>query len=228
MPSNKNILNIDLLGPFGSGKGTQAEYLIKDFDLRHFVMGEALKREIKEGTKLGKEIEPIVRAGDLVGDAVIKVILERFLKEVDPGLGLIFDGLPRNLDQKKIFDELIEQYDREPIYLFIDISPETSLRRLSQRKICQKCGDKPVGISFSEKACKACGGEIVVRYDDKPEIIKHRMKVYEKEVKPVIDQYQAGGRMFRINGEQTPLEVHKEIMDVLKNQGYIGNELHKD
>lgn len=228
MSTLRSVLNIDLLGPFGSGKGTQAELLKQDFELDHFVMGEALKQEIKAGTKIGKKIEPTVRSGNLVGDEVIADILEKNLLASDKELGMIFDGLPRNMDQKKIFDLLMTQYNREPLFLFIDISPSESVDRLNNRKVCGKCGDKPIGPNFTAAECASCGGKIVSRYDDRPHVIKQRLQVYENEVRPVIEEYLRAGVMHRVNGEQEPLDVHAEIMNVLSKQNFKPkNELHK-
>ncbi len=227
MPTKNKILSIVFLGPFGSGKGTQAGLLIEDIPLNHFVMGDALKQEIAKQNVIGTEIESTVKSGNLVGDKIIEQILGDYLDKVKDNQGIIFDGLPRNLQQKKIFDRLMAGHQRDPFFIFIDISPEESKRRMGQRRVCEGCNDQPLGVDFSKKECKKCGGRVAVRFDDSPEIIKHRLGVYDQEVRPVIDQYLAAGKMVRVDGEQEPLLVHLDIMEVIKKYGFKFNELHK-
>jgi adenylate kinase len=214
------ILNINLFGPFGAGKGTQAELLAKKFKLSHFVAGDLLKDEMRRRTVFGKEVDAIVRQGKLVPDRYIKELLVRFLEKTPKTRGMVIDGSPRNLPQKKLMDQLLKEYGRTPIYILIDISEKESFRRLGERRICVACAHKPIGKDLNKKDCRRCGGRLVIRFDDRPDIIKKRMNVYKREVLPVIRSYKRSGSMYTINGEQTRDQVHKDILKLLSRLGY--------
>jgi adenylate kinase len=214
------ILNINLFGPFGAGKGTQAELLAKKFKLAHFVAGDLLKDEMRRRTAFGREVDAIVRKGKLVPDRYIRELLVRFLDSLPKTKGMVIDGSPRNLPQKKLMDALLATYERTPIPILIDISEKESFRRLGLRRICVACAHKPIGKDLNKKDCQRCGGRLVIRFDDRPDIIKKRMSVYKKEVLPVIRSYKRSGRMYTVNGEQERADVHKDILKLLSRLGY--------
>lgn len=220
MRKSRKVLNVNLLGTFGAGKGTQADLLAQDFNLIPIVPGDLLKDEIRRRTKLGRQIEKTVRAGKLVTDRVWKTVNARAIEKIPASKGVVYDGTPRNLSQKKLFDALVKRFGRTPINILIDISEEEAFKRLRKRKICSGCGNKPIGKNLSERDCRKCGGTLAVRFDDKPEIILRRLKIFKKEVLPVIRAYARAGRMYRVDGEQTPAKVQRDIRRILKKVGF--------
>ncbi len=215
-----DVLNVNLLGPFGAGKGTQAEHLVEQFGLRHFVAGELLKDEIRRKTALGKRVAKITQAGKLVSDATIVTLFERFLRATPKSQGIVIDGSPRKVSQKKLLDRLLQKVGRPTINIVIEIPESESLRRLKKRLVCEGCKSKPVGKDLSAAECKRCGGKLVRRFDDEPEVIKKRLKVYKREVVPVIEEYNREGRLYRINGKQSRAGVERDLMRLLATLGF--------
>ncbi len=221
MRKSRTVLNVNLLGTYGSGKGTQAELLARAFGLVHIVPGDLFKDEIRRRTKIGRQMESAVRAGKLVLDSVWEIINTRALNKVPATRGVVYDGTPRNVSQKKLFDVLVQKFGRKPINILIDVSEKEAFVRLLKRKICSGCGDKPIGKNLSALACHKCGGKIVVRYDDRPEIIKKRLGIFKKEVVPVIKGYARAQQLYKVNGEQSPTAVQRDIRSVLKKLGFV-------
>lgn len=221
MPSAQTkILTINLLGPAGSGKGTQADLLARKYKLAHFVPGQLLRNEIKKKSSLGRKIAPIVKKGRLIPDHFMQIIIKAFFSKLNPKQGLVIDGFPRRQSQKIMLDKILKSLKRKPIIFYLKVSPRVSLRRLSQRKICSRCGQPPIGPNFSVKACRHCHGKIITRLDDRPAIIKQRLRVDKKEVLPVVHSYRRQKLFFEINGEQTTPKVQQEIHQILKNMGF--------
>ncbi|MDP2587348.1 MAG: nucleoside monophosphate kinase [bacterium] len=215
-----DTLHIILIGPYGAGKGTQAQWLVRDFDLAYFVAGEVMKDEIRRKTKLGKQVEPIVRAGKLVPDSIVLRLLSRFLKKMPADKGFVIDGSPRNVVQKKLIDDMLDSINKRTINILIDIPERESLRRLSKRLICEGCGHKPIGRELSNAECRVCKGYLVKRYDDQPAIIKKRLAVYKKEVVPAIEAYRREGRLLRVDGNQSRASVYRDIVRLLATLGF--------
>jgi len=216
-----DVLNVNLLGPFGAGKGTQAQMLANTFGLHHFVAGDILKEEIRKKTALGKRVEKTVHSGELVSDKVVGELFESFLHNHPKTQGIVIDGSPRNLSQKKLLDALLIKTNRVPINILIDIPEKESLRRLSERKVCVGCKNKPLGKDMHAAECLKCGGKLVRRVDDQPHIIKKRLEVYKKEVQPVIDAYKKAGQLHVVNGMGTRASVSEQIMRVLAALGHV-------
>lgn len=222
-PKHKTLhetLDLNLIGQYGSGKGTQAAYLEKEFGLVHFSPGQALREEIKAQTDLGKRAQAIVEAGELVPAAVVRELFERFLGKLKLGQGIVADGLTRNFEQKEMFDSVMHNQRRRPITIFINISRETGFDRLSKRKVCEGCGDVPVLTGKDEADCKECGGKLVTRHDDQPDLIRKRLALYDQEVAPVVDKYRRDGQLEEVDGEPSPDEVHRNILAVLEKHGF--------
>ncbi|MFH0830871.1 MAG: nucleoside monophosphate kinase [Parcubacteria group bacterium] len=220
-----DILNIVLLGPNGAGKGTQAQLLTQAYNLRHFVTGELLKHEMKRRTAIGKKVDRIVRQGKLVPDAVVKQLLTRYLKSVPKKIGLVIDGSPRKLSQKKMIDRMLTKAQRRSIALLIDISEAEAVRRLKKRKICVGCGNRTSVRDLSVAECRACGGHLVTRVDDQPQIVRRRLQVYRRQVLPVVRAYQREGRLYRINAERSRRAVFASIVRLLTQIGFTPNNL---
>jgi adenylate kinase len=212
-------LDLILLGPPGAGKGTQAQRLQEDFQVPFISTGDMLRSNVKEGTELGKEAEKYMKAGDLVPDGLIVAMVAARLHEEDALDGFILDGFPRTIEQAKALDkQLAELGRRVTAALLIDVPDEEVIRRLSGRRVCVKAGHN-YHIEFDppkhDDVCDQDGSRLVQRDDDKPEVIKNRLRVYHENTEPLIEYYDEQGVMRRIDGTRPAAEVHDHIRAVI-------------
>lgn len=204
------IHKILLMGPQGSGKGTQAEKLAAQLDIPAFGMGQLLRDEIASGSELGQKFEGILKRGDLVSDMDAAEMLKCRLAKPDTQSGYILDGYPRNLSQYAAFD-----FDTPTYVIIIDVPRDESLKRLGGRLTCRACnkvGSMADGIRPGDRC--ACGGEWYQRSDDTPAAIERRLEIYEKDTAPVIEKY--GALVRHIDGVGSVEEVFERIVDVLQ------------
>ncbi len=219
----KNKLVIILLGPPGSGKGTQAKLLAKKFKLEYLGSGNILRQRRKKGNFTGKRLKEVMRRGELVPSFVISRLLTDKLEELKnrPRLnGFILDGWTRILVEAELIDESLDWYEwqKNVKIILINISDKESFDRLTKRKNCKDCGRfiPWIGEFKKLKRCDKCGGLLISRADDKPKAIKKRLEEFKEETKPVIDYYKKQGRLIKINGEQSIENVFKDILKTLK------------
>ena len=186
-------MRIVLLGPPGSGKGTQAAFLVEELDLPHISTGALLRAAVKAGTLLGQRAKAAMDEGELVPDETMLGLLEERLTESGVRNGFILDGYPRNLAQAEALDELLERLGL-PVdeALLIDVDVEMVIERIAKRA--------------AEEG----------RSDDTEEVVRHRMEVYEEQTAPVIDYYARKGLLSRVLGEGTTDEVFQRIKGVLQ------------
>ena len=212
-------MKIIMLGAPGAGKGTQADLLAKELRIPHISTGDIFRRNIKEGTELGRKAKEFMDAGKLVPDELtIAMLLDRIAGE-DCGNGYILDGFPRTIPQaeslKKALDEKKDGID---VCIDIEVPDETIANRMSGRRSCPKCGatyhilyNKPA----KEGICDACGAELVQRTDDKAETVLERLRTYHELTQPLIDYYSAQGILKSFDGTRRPDEVFEAIMEGL-------------
>lgn len=210
-------MKIILLGPPGSGKGTQARFIIEKYGISGISTGDILRDEVKNKTELGLKAKEYMDAGKLVpDDLVIKMVEERLNKE-----GSVLDGFPRTLSQAKSLDKILDRInDRIDYVIYIDISEEEIIKRMSGRRICKDCGSVYHLLFNPPKVdgkCDLCEGELYQRDDDKEETIRKRLKVYEKDTKPLIKYYKDKGILRRVDGSKDIEEVKNTIEDIISN-----------
>jgi len=204
-----------LLGPPGSGKGTQAKLLAPKLGLAHISLGDLLREAVRNGTEIGKLAKSYLDAGKLVPDEVALKVAEEAMEGKE---GFVVDGFPRTVEQAKLFDELLKSIDVELVkVLYIDLPLNEILKRLTGRRSCKKCG-AVYHVVFNppkiEGACDLCGGELYQRKDDTEDVIKVRFDVYKKETFPLIDYYSKTGKLVKINGSREVKKVFEEICTV--------------
>jgi adenylate kinase len=212
-------LNLVLLGPPGSGKGTQGERLQEDYRLPYWATGDILRAAVKEGSEVGKKAKEYMDAGDLVPDEVIIDLIAERIVTPEAGDGFILDGFPRTTPQAEALDEKMKELGRElTAAILIDVPEEEVVRRLGGRRTCKENGHV-FHVDFDppkvEGVCDVCGGELIIRDDDKPEVIKHRLEQYHEKTEPLIAYYEEKGILHRVDGAKDPDEVEKQIQALL-------------
>lgn len=205
------IHKIILLGPQGSGKGTQAELLAQRLGIPAFGMGQLCREEVASGSALGREIDQILLAGNLVSDQTAAALLKKRLAQPDTKKGYILDGYPRNAAQAAAFT-----FDRPTHLVVIEVPRDESLKRLSGRLTCRMCS-KVFRSSQGHKAGDACPceGELFQRTDDTPAAISRRLEIYEQDTKPVIAVYEQQGIVRHVDGMGSIEEVRERIFQAL-------------
>ncbi|NCB48297.1 MAG: adenylate kinase [Clostridia bacterium] len=204
-------MKIVLLGPPGSGKGTQAQLICEKYHLPHISTGDMFRKNISNNTELGKKANEFISKGSLVPDSLTISIVKDRLSEEDCKKGFVLDGFPRNLFQTQELNKIV-QIDKA---IMINISDEEIIKRLSGRRMCKKCGN-PTHIDWLKNGlCEKCGGEVFVREDDSPDIVKARL---EKQKLPleVLDFYKSKNIFEEVECAQTKEEVFENIEKILK------------
>jgi adenylate kinase len=212
-------LNLVLLGPPGSGKGTQGERLQEDFRLPYYATGDILREAVRDGTDLGKEAKEYMDRGDLVPDDVIVGVIGDRVSSDEAQDGFILDGFPRTEPQAEALDEKMDELGRKlSAAVLIDVTDEEVVRRLSGRRICSKNGHV-FHVDFdppkNEDVCDVCGARLLIRDDDKPEVVEHRLEQYHDKTEPLISHYEDEGLLRRVDGSRTPEEVSDRIRALL-------------
>lgn len=208
--------HVVLMGPQGSGKGTQSARLRTRMNLASIATGELFRAAIKQETELGRKIKAIYDRGDLVPDeltvALVEERLDQLARERAAGSqfrGALYDGFPRTVGQAQALDEALDgRGEAVSIVIAIDVPREELLERLSGRRVCTKCGHVYNILSnppAQEGICDVCGGTVVQRADDTPEAVAKRLDLYDVETEPVLAHYARRGLVQRVDGDQ-PIE----------------------
>jgi adenylate kinase len=212
-------LNLVLLGPPGSGKGTQGERLQEDLELPYYATGDILRAAVREGTELGRAAKDYMDRGDLVPDEVIVGMIGERIDSSEAADGFILDGFPRTAPQAEALATKLDELGRElTAVLLIDVSDEEVVRRLGGRRTCVENGHV-FHVEFNppeqEGLCDVDGSELIVRDDDKPEVIRHRLEQYHEKTAPLIEHYDSQSLLRQIDGAAAPDAVADEIQRTL-------------
>jgi adenylate kinase len=185
-------LNILLLGPQGSGKGTQAKRISAEYGIPHVATGDMLRETIAAGTELGRKVKPILERGDLVPDEdMISLIRDRLSGE-DTAEGFVLDGFPRTMAQAEALDAMLREIGKELTIVFeLQLPDEVCIGRLLRR------------------------ARLEGRVDDTPQVVRHRLELYHRETEPLIEHYRATGKLVGIHADRPIPEVFSEIQEAL-------------
>jgi len=212
---------IILLGAPGAGKGTQATSLSKRLDLAHIASGDLFRQALNKGTELGRQAKVYMEKGQLVPDDItIKMVLER-IGLPDCQKGIMLDGFPHNVEQARALDAALKPQNKKiDKAVYIKVSQDELLKRLTGRWICRNCQTPYHEVNSPPKIkgkCDKCGGELYQRADDNTETIKKRLEVFFLETAPLIDYYAREGKLLEIQGEGSMDEITERIIHALKN-----------
>jgi len=213
-------LNLIIFGPPGAGKGTYASKLAERYNIPAIATGDIFRAEVKSGSDLGRKIAEYLQSGGLVPDETVNEVLRVWLGKPESSRGFILDGYPRTVEQAKALDRMA----KIDAIVDLDVPEWVVVERLSNRRICRSCG-AIYNIKYSPKPkvdlqCDKCGGKLYQREDDKPEVIRERLRVYEKQTQPLIEYYKRKKtKIVTIENIQVdaPIEiVLRRILDALK------------
>jgi adenylate kinase len=215
-------LNLVVLGKQGAGKGTQSQLLCERYGLAHISTGDILRAAVQAGTPLGNEVKSVLDSGQLVSDDLVNQLVEDRFKEADAVKGAVLDGFPRNTGQAQALDRILGEGGIK-LCIYIDLANELVIQRLSSRRVCQECGTTytdadPAAISGT---CEVCGGDVVQRSDDKPDVIAKRLETFERDTFPLLSYYESRDLLVKVNGDQPVETVSAAINDLLHSRGLV-------
>ena len=208
-------MNLILLGAPGAGKGTQAELLVKQLSIPAISTGNMLREAMANGTELGKKAKQYMDEGSLVPDELILGIVADRVAQPDCRNGFILDGVPRTLAQAEALEAKGIRIDH---VVSIEVDDKDIEARMTGRRVCAKCGASYHVVANPprvEGVCDQCGGELIVRKDDKPETVRHRLEVYHASTEVLKDFYSKLGRLRTINGSQSIQGANADILKAI-------------
>ena len=220
-------MKIVLLGAPGAGKGTHAQFLSDKYEIPHISTGDIFRANLKAGTPLGLQARSYMEQGLLVPDSLtVDLVLDR-LEAPDCENGYILDGFPRNLFQAEALTKALAEKGEEIDYaIHFVIEDEAIIRRMSGRRVCEKCGATYNIHGMAPKVegiCDRCGGAVVMRKDDAPETVLKRLEVYREQTEPIVAYYRELGKEAIIDSDQPLEEVRAELTALLgENNGCNG------
>ena len=209
-------MKLILLGAPGAGKGTQAEVISEKYNIPTISTGNIIRAALKNGTEMGLKAKSYIDAGNLVPDDVVIGIIKERLAEDDCQNGYILDGFPRTIPQAEALDELGFGIDAA---LSIEVADEEIVKRMSGRRVCEKCGASyHTEFKKPEKdgVCNLCGGALVIRKDDEPETVKNRLNVYHEQTEPLKDYYKACGKLLCVEGQDKVEDTTRLVLSALE------------
>lgn len=212
-------MNILIMGPAGSGKGTMSELILKEYDIPHISTGDMLRENVKKGTELGMKAKSYMESGHLVPDDVIDAMVEERLMQPDCHKGYLLDGYPRTLVQAKAFEKISQKIGKPvQVVLELDVGFDILKDRITGRRVCRSCGaiyhihNHPSKV---EGICDRCGSELVQRKDDTVEQLKVRLQEHETNTRPVLDYYEKKGLILKMDASHGTEEIFEEVKKAL-------------
>jgi adenylate kinase len=217
-------LDIVMLGPPGAGKGTQAARLARQYGLPAISTGDMLREAVHAGSDLGQRVKAVMERGDLVGDdLMIEIVRERLTRD-DTAKGAVLDGFPRTLRQAEALDQMADV--RNLVAIEVAVPAEEIIRRLSSRRICRDCAAiaDPETLAGGGATCARCGGPLVQRADDREDVVRERLHVYERTARPMLDYYRARPSFRTVDGRQPPDRVFEAIVEAVERLTAVGQK----
>lgn len=213
-------MKIIMLGAPGAGKGTQAKRIAEKYNIPHISTGDIFRANIKNGTELGKKAKTYMDQGLLVPDElVVDLVVDRVAQD-DAKNGYVLDGFPRTIPQAEALDAALEKINDKVDYAIdVDVPDSNIIDRMSGRRACVGCGGTyhiVYNPTKAEGVCDACGGQLILRDDDKPETVENRLNVYHDQTQPLIDYYTKKSILKSVDGTKGMNEVFENIVKILE------------
>lgn len=208
-------MDLVLFGIQGSGKGTLGKLVSEKYGFSIFETGGELRKIAAEDSELGRKIKGIIDSGHLVSNDTIMELIENYMsKKIDTDSKVLFDGIPRFIEQAHTFDALMKKLNRNFLGIQIDIPETVAVRRLTTRRLCKQC-KQIYPADYAGEKCEKCEGELMTRADDNPDSITARLQDYYKETIPVITHYENMGKMVKMDGNKNIDDCKKEIFRII-------------
>lgn len=212
-------MRVVLVGPPGSGKGTQGDLLQRELSVPHISSGDLLRESALAGTFEGRMAKDFMDRGQLVPDEVVIGLIKSRVAQQDCRKGFVLDGFPRNPAQAEKLQEVLDRSSGVDHVVALEVPVQTIVGRLSGRRTCRDCG-KLYHVSFNppkvEGRCDVCGGELFVREDDRESTVRERLAVYNRQTEPLMGYYAGRGLLRRVNGEASTAQVTERILAVVR------------
>ncbi|MFH1283923.1 MAG: adenylate kinase [bacterium] len=215
-------MKLIIVGPPGAGKGTQSVRIADELNIPRVVTGDILRESIRKGSPLGLKAKAQMDSGGLVSDDLVIDIVKEKLDDPQFKDNFLLDGFPRNINQALVLDKyLAEKNQSIDIVVEVSVSDDVIVDRLSKRRICLSCG-KVYNLNTirpaKESICDACSGKLIVRDDDKPDVVKKRLEIYHALTQPLINFYEDKGVFTRIDGAHEIGKVYRELLDLVDSK----------
>ena len=212
-------MKVVMLGAPGAGKGTQAKKIAAKYNIPHISTGDIFRANIKNGTELGKKAKTYMDQGLLVPDELVVDLVVYRVNQEDCADGYVLDGFPRTIPQAEALTKALASQGQKLDYAIdVDVPDENIVRRMSGRRACVGCGATyhlEYAPTKKEGICDVCGGELILRDDDKPETVEKRLGVYHEQTQPLIDYYTNAGILKRVDGTVDIEEVFQAVVQIL-------------
>lgn len=213
-------MRIVLVGPPGAGKGTQAQYIATHLSIPKISTGDIFRSNVSQGTPLGQEAKKFMDAGDLVPDEVTVAMVKERISEPDAVDGFLLDGFPRNLQQARVLDDMLDRGLDVVMELVVD--DDEVVRRLAGRRTCRGCGriwHLDFDPSTEAGVCDRCGGELFQRDDDREKTIRHRLEVYAEQTAPIVSYYADRGLLVGVDATGPVEDITDRALAALRRFG---------
>jgi len=223
IPNPKVPLALVLFGSPGSGKGTQSNLLSKALGIQQISTGDMLREHVRKGNAVGTAVEAKLKAGFLVKDEVVNALVEKRLAEPDAARGFILDGYPRTRAQAEVLCRMLAARGANEVVIHLVVDYNVIIARLTGRRQCPVCGTLYNVISKPPKVPGVCdleGAKLIVREDDREEVIRERLEAYEKQTRPLLDYFREKGKtLYEIDAtNETPEQVFRKIEALIRKQ----------
>ena len=212
-------MKIIMLGAPGAGKGTQAKKIAAKYGIPHISTGDIFRANIKNGTELGKKAKTYMDQGLLVPDELVVDLVVDRVNQDDCTNGYVLDGFPRTIPQAEALTEALEKMGQKVDFAIdVNVPDENIVKRMGGRRACVTCGatyHMVYAPTKKEGICDTCGGELILRDDDKPETVQKRLNVYHDRTQPLIDYYTSQGILRTVDGTVDIDDVFRAITEFL-------------
>ncbi|MCI9271204.1 MAG: adenylate kinase [Dorea sp.] len=213
-------MKIIMLGAPGAGKGTQAKKIAGKYNIPHISTGDIFRANIKNGTELGKKAKTYMDQGLLVPDELVVDLVADRVNQEDCANGYVLDGFPRTIPQAEALTKALKELGQKMDYAIdVDVPDANIVNRMSGRRACVGCGatyHMVYAPTKQEGVCDSCGGELILRDDDKPDTVQKRLNVYHEQTQPLIDYYTREGILRKVDGTIDIEEVFGQIVKLLE------------